>query len=479
MDERIYVIATASVMAAYLFIEVARKRFDPFAPVWMFLLGYFQIYVIQALSYHEYALRVRGVEVTTLANTRSLWALCWFLLVYHVPIGRLFAAKLPKAPGEWSVGVMAWLTPILVVWGLVGAFAISHDNTKQGIEVSQEAFILLQFPIMMLVAAILLIVTGRNLAHPRPAIALLGLTLSILYIIIWMFNGKRSHSLFGVLTTICAWYCTRGKRPSFAVLGGVAVIGMVVLTLAVGWRNNPKYERSPSGFVQYLGDFNPADILANVNLAEHEDTGGDAKKEVSHETEEIGGYLLMLDTVPLKSPHDFGSSYLRIFSTFIPRVIWPDKPIFGREEWVSAWIAGSEMKRDKTFTGPAIGILGATHLNGGAVATVIVLAGLALLLRTGYEYFRRHQSSPWAQAWWALTFYNAWLMTVNDDPFVWFYYIYGYTILPTMVFLWVYNRLKVSGSAVAPIGQHGPWTPPDALTSPAGDGPILPIPNLR
>ena len=27
-------------------------------------------------------------------------------------------------------------------------------------------------------------------------------------------------------------------------------------------------------------------------------------------------------------------------------------------------------------------------------------------------------------AWWTLTFYNAWFMTVNDDPMVWFYYIY-------------------------------------------------------
>ena len=31
-------------------------------------------------------------------------------------------------------------------------------------------------------------------------------------------------------------------------------------------------------------------------------------------------------------------------------------------------------------------------------------------------------------------------MTVNDDPFVWFYYIYGHTILPPVVFLWFYHR---------------------------------------
>ena len=55
------------------------------------------------------------------------------------------------------------------------------------------------------------------------------------------------------------------------------------------------------------------------------------------------------------------------FSTFIPRIIWPSKPLFGRSKWISAWMAGSEMERSEDFAGPAIGILGATQLNGGTL----------------------------------------------------------------------------------------------------------------
>ena len=69
-----------------------------------------------------------------------------------------------------------------------------------------------------------------------------------------------------------------------------------------------------------------------------------------------------------------GENYMRVFSTFIPRILWPSKPLYGRAQWVSAWIAGSELERDEDFTGPAIGILGATQLNGGALGTFIVLA---------------------------------------------------------------------------------------------------------
>ena len=461
MNELTYVYATAAVIAGYLVLEVARKRFDPFAPVWLFLVGYIQVYIIQALSYHDYALRVRGVDVTTTLNFRALWAICWFFLVYQLPIGKLFAAKLPKAPRAWSTGLIWSMTPVLVIWGLAAAFLVSHDISKEGVEVSAEAFIFLQFPIMTLVAAILLIVSGRNPARPKPLMTAAGVFLSVSYVLIWMYNGKRSHSLMGVLTTLCAFYSSRGKRPSFAILAVVAVVGAVAVTLAIGWRNNMKYERSASGFVEYLGDFDPSNILVNINMAERGEKSA-LEKNRSYETEEYGGSLLMLDTVPHKSPFDYGSSYLRIFSTFIPRVVWPDKPYYGREEWVAAWIAGSEFKRHKNFTGPAIGILGATHLNGGAVGTFIVFAGLAILLRTGYEYFRRYASSPWAQAWWALTFFNAWFMTVNDDPFVWFYYVYGFTILPTIGFLWIANRLRSATDDARPVpAQLGRWAQPE------------------
>ncbi|MGE3822053.1 MAG: hypothetical protein AB7I30_21780, partial [Isosphaeraceae bacterium] len=166
----------------------------------------------------------------------------------------------------------------------------------------------------------------------------------------------------------------------------------------------------------------------------------DLSKPPSYETLEYGGYLLMLDTVPEKSPYDYGASYLRVFSTYIPRLVWPDKPIFGRDEWIGAWMAGSESKREIDFTGPAIGILGATQLNGGIVGTLIVLSVVASMQCISYEYFLRYAGVPWVQAWWALTYYNAWFMVVNDDPMVWFYYNWGLNSLPNLALLWVVNH---------------------------------------
>jgi hypothetical protein len=432
MDEKSYVYAIVAVMALYFLAHLVARRFDPFAPVWLFFVGYAQVYVIQALSYHDWAIDVRGVELVTAANFRAFWALVWFLLVYHMPIGRRIAPVMPRPPRAWPPMLVAGLSPPLVAWGLLCAGVVIRGGSQDE-TISPEAALFHSFPFVMMVAAIMLIVTGRNMSRPNPAFLISGLMVSAAYVAIWMFNGKRSHSLIGVLATVCAFYITRLRRPSWPVLFATSFAGALVVAVAIGWRNNPNYERSLDGFSQYLADFKVEKILESLNV-EDPDDGVEYR---TYETNEYGGFLIMLSSVPEKSEYDYGASYLRTFSTFIPRIIWPSKPLFGRDQWVAAWIASSELERDETFTGPAIGILGATQLNGGAVGTLAVLACVATMIRTAYEYFRYHADVPWVQFWWAIVFYNAWFMVVGDDPMVWFYYNWGFTTFPIVVMLWV------------------------------------------
>jgi hypothetical protein len=437
MDELYPVYATAGLIVAYFLVQVAVRRFDPFAPVWLFLVGFMQVYVVQALSYHEWAIGVRGTELVAASNLRALWALVWFLFVYQLGLGRKFAALLPAPPRAWSPAVVAAISPPLVIWGLfcAGLLIARGDVADETTRTSDSVF--RSFPFVMMVAAVLLIVTGRTVYSPRPVLLPVGLTIASVYILIWMFNGKRSHSLIGVLATVCAFYIARIRRPSWPVLLGTGFAGALVVAIAIGWRENPNYARSFEGFTRFVSDFKVTSILESLNISRHE---GDGEAD-TYETVEYGGFLLMMDTVPEKSVYDYGENYLRVFSTFIPRFIWPGKPFYGRAQWVSAWIVGSEMPRDEDFTGPAIGILGATQLNGGAIGTLIVLALIALLLRTSYEYFRLYPAVPWVQFWWSITYYNSWFMTVNDDPLVWFYYNWGFSTFPIVVLMWWSSKL--------------------------------------
>ncbi|MDE2506612.1 MAG: hypothetical protein KGM43_05335, partial [Planctomycetota bacterium] len=82
-------------------------------------------------------------------------------------------------------------------------------------------------------------------------------------------------------------------------------------------------------------------------------------------------------------------------------------------------------------------------------ATAIVLAALAIILRTTHTYCRRFEDRAWIQLFWPLTFYASWFMVVNDDPMIWFYYNWGFTTMPTLALLWIYNKTIGKKAAAA------------------------------
>ncbi len=440
MNDVMYVQAIVAVIVGLFAWQVFTKRFDPFAPVWMFLVGYLQVYVIQATTLREWALGVRGLEIVSAANFRALWVLLWFLAVYYLVPGRAAAVYLPRPPVSWSIAAVSLLAPALALIGLYSAWMVMRLATE-GEAITAETAILTSFPFVTIVGGILLVVTGRNPNAPRPLLLAAGLGVALLYTLLWIFNGKRSPALMGVLSTVCAFYVARGRRPSWTVLFATAFAGSLCVAVAINWRfNKNQYDRSISGFTEYLADFEVSSILTSLNISKDEDEA-DPSKFISHESLEYGGFLLMLDTVPEKSGFDYGANYLRCVSTFIPRVVWPAKPLYGRDKWIGAWMLGSELKRDEDFAGPSIGLLGATQLNGGALGALVVVGVLALGQRLGYEYFRRHEGVPWVQACWALIYYNAWYTVVADDPANWFYYNWGFTAFPSLVLLWFINKL--------------------------------------
>ena len=83
------------------------------------------------------------------------------------------------------------------------------------------------------------------------------------------------------------------------------------------------------------------------------------------------------------------------------------------------------------------------------MATAIVVGCMALVFRSGYEYFRVHADVPWVQFLWAITYYNAWFTVVNDDPMVWFYYTWGFSVFPIAVITWWANRFDRSAASEA------------------------------
>ena len=328
MDEQVLVMATAGVLLAYFLCHAFTRKFDPFAPVWLFLLGYVQVYVIQAFSYHDWALEVRGKDLVTAANARALWAILWFLAVYQFGAGRFVARLLPAAAGPGRRAVAAMLSPPLIVWGLFFAGVMIKGGVQAAEATSAEESLLRSFPFVMMVAAVMLIVTGRT-RSASPALVRRGRThgggllcrdLDVQRQAVSLPDRRALHGLRALHLAREAALLAGADRHARSP-------GPWSWAIAIGWRNNSDYELSAGGFTEYLSDFKLAKVFESLNI-EEQDGPMDAK---SHETTEYGGFLLMMDTVPEKSGYDYGMSYIRIVSTFIPRIVWPTKPLFGRE----------------------------------------------------------------------------------------------------------------------------------------------------
>ena len=154
MDDLYPVFATAAVILVYFLFKAVNGSFDPFAPMWLFFVGYIHVYVVQALTYHEWAVGVRGKELVWAANLPALWALVWFLSFTICRSAGCWPRALPAAARDWSPRLVATISPPL----LSGAFsARACWSARQSNEpTSNEVSLVAAFPFVMMVAAVLL-----------------------------------------------------------------------------------------------------------------------------------------------------------------------------------------------------------------------------------------------------------------------------------------------------------------------------------
>ena len=73
----------------------------------------------------------------------------------------------------------------------------------ESVYTSEEGALFRSFPFVMLVAAAMLVITARTNQKSHAMFLWTGLLTGAAYVAIWMFNGKRSHSLIGLLATVC------------------------------------------------------------------------------------------------------------------------------------------------------------------------------------------------------------------------------------------------------------------------------------
>jgi|tagenome__1003787_1003787.scaffolds.fasta_scaffold20869696_2 hypothetical protein len=155
--------------------------------------------------------------------------------------------------------------------------------------------------------------------------AFLGLFASIQLVVIpyQFLQGSKTFLSLLLVSVLLAFYWTRGKFPKTAALGTAIVVILFIFPFVLRFRTfvNNEYGAIPSLQVLDLRSLaaNDGQNAAPVGL--------DALLAVSGRYSGVDELYNMTVMVPAQLPHRYGAEYAGVLFNFVPRALWPGKPI--------------------------------------------------------------------------------------------------------------------------------------------------------
>jgi oligosaccharide repeat unit polymerase len=129
----------------------------------------------------------------------------------------------------------------------------------------------------------------------------------------FLFGGMKS-TIVGFVVVLAVLHHYIKKRFSYARMAVIAAVLIMILPLLNSYKKYGLY--SPE---RIWKEYNPADIKFISLLTLSRSAGADM-------------FFLTVDKTPEKLPFQYGRTFLRVISSFVPRPLWHDKPwSFGME----------------------------------------------------------------------------------------------------------------------------------------------------
>lgn len=165
-------------------------------------------------------------------------------------------------------------------------------------------------------------------------------------------SGKRNQLMVIVLAPIIFYYLRRKKRPRLTSVLLFTVLFVFVLGLVGIWRST--FFRGGTLEKQSLSD-TISSFMVNIEV--------------------FFPYYTMISTVPDIFPYQLGASYLYTFLQFIPRALWPSKPVPGVTKVTEA------MFGEYAAWGPAYCNYAEMYLDFGVIGMLVgmgIFAGICI-----------------------------------------------------------------------------------------------------
>ncbi len=362
-----------------------RLGFDLFEPVYGATLYFVFIFGIRSL----YALHVGTLflgDPPFDSETRQAWvmsliylilALITFLTAYYSGLGPALARSLPRLPTQWAPSRIPIVVCGLTIVGL-GAFALlvqyfggfeSYLTQKQLTLTAGGTTYLYQLMTSLWFAGVVAYIAHLRFRWSRVFVALPLL----LAVGVGATTGSKGLVVFPVLSLAVVYHYLHKRLPAWTVLVAGAVIVPIIPVFNI-------YRHTPD-----IGDIIPRSIEVLVNP-------GLLLAHVLSRFHDIDAFITVIRDTPRVMDFQLGATLLPLVTVWIPRVIWPDKPVvsfskvFGETYW-SEFFGG-------TGTAPSVTVLGEGYVNFHVVGVLWVAAVSGVTVRAIYWYLVKRGGYP-------------------------------------------------------------------------------------
>lgn len=371
----------AAILLIPIIIALINKRFDPFEPIYLWIIIYAFLYLakpfVQLLTGEPFKY---GAEFLNEALLLAMLGLVVFYLGYYGSFGRKIAARLPAIKREISskkLGIAAWVFIIIGFLGLnhyiniSGGWQVfwSKPHGLAGQAIKSTAYIY-QLPELMVIGFILIyeifihkIIINKTAVKIKNILTLIAAAIGGvgIYTIIW---GSRTFYSWIIIAMVVLYFLKRENRPKIKTVV-IALLALFLLLCFVPIYR--QYMHLGSDFSQITQNLKPSKIFRTAFS-----TG-----------DEFNSYLAEVALVPNSVPYDYFNLYYRTLLHPIPRLIWPDKPVFLNSQW-DEFLSKSGMN-----WGSAESMLGDFYAQLGILGIIIGTFFSGIFWRTIYEYLKK------------------------------------------------------------------------------------------
>ena len=360
-------IAICLVIGFCSWLLLVRNKRSLFDLCQLHILGYFVFAVLGLLAYDFLYSRPTPGDfwLIALASATSII----ITVVTYLRIGKRLAAVSPKPPLKkptsvvcavmlvWAVGTAGYTFRILFTGGSLGDFLTAVYSNRAQIEGVLIAGPLAQAcgaAFFVALASVLLARRRRNGRAGFLLVTVLFLTgITELYLCLTSLNRSRfAIDLLAIL--YIATTCGYVRKKKWIVLGCLGIAATLFFL-------NPIILN-----VRYLGWYDYVSL------------GGDStflsSLRTSQSTGSMDFFLLIKDTIPGQHPYMSGRTMIPIVLAFVPRALWPGKPLpFGRYVW-------SDLIGESTLNGVGPTFIGEAYANAGWLGIGVFSVGLGAFL---------------------------------------------------------------------------------------------------